>query len=340
MVSYEVARCAVCGGADTAELAGWDDVRAESELLWQFHMRRLKPEIPATRLVDRLAFSQHLPWRIVRCRACGLVYRNPAEKRETLRSVYASEVMSRETLEALFAAQRASSRTQVRRLTRLTGRRGTGLEVGSYVGAFLAAARAARWQFEGLDVNPVANAFARSHGFIVHDGDIEHFRPDRQYDAVAIWNTFDQLPDPRAALRAATRLLRPGGLLAMRVPNGRCYAMLRARLFSRAAILRATALYALASNNLLAFPYRYGFTPESVGRLLRQVGLHVARIAGSVLTTTSDEWTKPWAVAEERLLKPLTRVVHPWFEVYARTAAAEHFGTDSPDEPETVSAVT
>src|SRR6185503_21215092 len=103
-------------------------------------------------------------------------------------------------------------------------------------------------------VNPHVNRFARSLGFAVHDGDLEHFRPERVFDAVAIWNTFDQLPDPRAAARAAARLLRPEGALALRVPNGECYARLRPDLFSSSALRRRRALYTLAVNNLLTFP--------------------------------------------------------------------------------------
>src|SRR5207249_12170782 len=35
-------------------------------------------------------------------------------------------------------------------------------------------------------------------------------------DCVAIWNTFDQLPDPEPTVSAARRLLRTGGVLALR----------------------------------------------------------------------------------------------------------------------------
>src|SRR5688572_23193098 len=222
--SYELTRCAVCGGSETTEVAGPADIRAEAEILWEFHMRRLSPRTPPERLVDRVAFSQAPPWRVVRCTTCGLVYRNPVEKREQLRDTYAGSTPSRESLLALHVAQRASYRVQAKRLTARLARRGTGLEVGSYVGAFLAAAREARWQFEGLDVNTHVNAFTRSLGFTVHDGDLDRFRPERTFDAVAIWNTFDQLPDPRSAVRGAARLLRPEGVLAIRVPNGECYA--------------------------------------------------------------------------------------------------------------------
>lgn len=315
--SYELTRCVVCGGADTIEVAGPRQVREEAERLWEFHMRRLSPRTPPERLVDRVAFSQAPPWRVVRCRACGLVYRNPMERREELRSTYSEAPVDREALDALHAAQTKTYHAQARRLAGLLERRGTGLEVGSYVGAFLAAARAQGWNFEGLDVNPDINAYTRSRGFVAHDSDLESFTSTgRTFDAVAIWNTFDQLPDPRTALRACLALLRPNGVLALRVPNGECYARWRSRLNGGSPSSRlATAI--LAHNNLLTFPYRFGFTPASLTRLLRNVGFEIMKIVPDVLVPTADEWTRRWAVVEERVFKPLTRRWTPWFEVYA-----------------------
>jgi SAM-dependent methyltransferase len=321
MPSYDLARCVICGSAESEAVADADDMRAESEMLWEYHMRRLSPRTPPDRLVDRVAFSQAPPWRLVRCPRCDLLYRNPAEKREALTATYRDAEPSRDSLQALHDAQRATYRAQARRLHRVMGRRGSGLEIGSYVGAFLAAARESRWSFEGLDINPHVNAFTRSLGFAVHDGELESFRPDRAFDALAIWNTFDQLPDPANAVRAAKRLLAPGGLLAIRVPNGACYRRWRARLRARR-LVRAAAVALLAQNNLLTFPYRFGFSPASLTRLLVQEGFTVRLVTGDVLVPTADEYTRPAAALEERVVKRLTRFWMPWFEVYATTSSS------------------
>ena len=318
MTSYDLARCVVCGSADSEVVADSAEMRVESELLWEYHMRRLSPRTPPERLVDRVAFSQDPPWRLVRCPRCDLLYRNPAEKREALIATYRDATPERDALQALHDTQRATYRSQARRLHRAVGRRGSGLEVGSYVGAFLAAARAERWSVEGLDINPHVNAFTRSLGYAVHDGELDSFRPDRTFDAVAIWNTFDQLPDPANAVRAARRLLSPGGVLAIRVPNGECYRRWR-RMLHGPAPVRALATSALAQNNLLTFPYRFGFSPRSLSKLLRQEGFTITRVFGDTLVPTADEYTRRAAVLEERMLKPLTRPWKPWFEVYCST---------------------
>ena len=216
-VSYELARCAVCGEADARELASSDEVRTEVEALWAFHSARLSPRTPPAQLMDRVAFSQHAPLRLVRCRQCGLVYRNPVERATELTEAYTDSSPTTERMRALHETQRASYAAQARRLAETFGRRGSGIEVGSYVGAFLAAARERGWQFAGVDVNACANAFTRSLGFRVHDGTLESLDDGANVDVVAIWNCLDQLPDPVATLRAARDRLATGGMVVVSV---------------------------------------------------------------------------------------------------------------------------
>jgi hypothetical protein len=327
-VAYELARCAVCGEADARQLASPDEIRAEVEALWAFHSVRLRPETPSAQLMDRVAFSQHAPLRLVRCTGCGLVYRNPIERATELTAAYTEASPTVDRMRDLHETQRASYAAQARRLTEVFGRRGSGIEVGSYVGAFLAAARECGWQFAGVDVNECANAFTRSLGFRVDDGPLESLDGDRRVDVVAIWNCLDQLADPAATIRAARAHLSAGGMLAVRVPNGACYAAVRRLL---ATPLAPLAREWLAQNNLLGFPYRFGFTPPSLGRLVERLGFQVERVVGDVLLPLADEWTRPWARLEERMVKRAgmvaarasrgDRSLAPWFELYARIMA-------------------
>src|SRR5687768_6138434 len=152
-IAYELARCPVCNGADSHEVAGADDVRDEMEALWAFHTRRLRAETPPERLTDRVAFSQTPPLRLVQCTRCETIFRNPRERAFEVTDVYADDTPSLETLQSLHDTQRGAFEAQVSRLTDAAGRPGRGLEIGSYAGAFLSAARAAGWRFEGLDLN-------------------------------------------------------------------------------------------------------------------------------------------------------------------------------------------
>ena len=311
----------MCGHADAKVVAEQDDLRAEVEWLWEYHQRRLRADTPPEHLMDRVAFSEYPPLRLVRCRECGLVYRNPVERLHELEEIYADDTPAPAVLQSLHETQLPAVRNQARQLRDVLGRSGTGIEVGSYVGAFLSAARDCELQVEGVDINAEVNVFTRSLGFTVHDGDLASMRGDEQYDCVAIWNTFDQLGDPRGVVNAARARLRGGGVLAIRVPNGAFYARMRRR---------RAGWPLLAQNNLLSFPYRWGFTPKSLARLLRELGFTIRRFRPDVLVPIADEWTLPWAAREERVMKramlaaaKADRALAPWFEMYATLSA--HF---------------
>jgi len=287
-------------------LAEAEDVHAEIEALWAYHQRRLRLDTPAERLMDRVAFSENPPFRLVQCNDCGLVYRNPVERERELHELYARQSPTPDVMRTLHDTQLPAVRVQARELRRVLGRGGGGLEVNADV-----------------------NAFARSLGFVVHGGELSTFAPGRTYDAVAIWNTFDQLADPRASVMAAYRLLSPAGVLAIRVPNGAYYAAQRRRLARRNPMRRRAARALLAQNNLLSFPYRWGFTPRALSRLLDQAGFSVERLRGDVLVPIGDEWTRRWARLEEIAIKRIQALaargrpwLAPWFEVYARRPAA------------------
>jgi SAM-dependent methyltransferase len=318
MTRYEPGPCPACTSPAHVVIAERAANRDEIELLWAFHSRRLRETVPVDSLRDRVAFSQDPPLRLVRCTACGLLYRNPREREEELVDLYGDEEPDEDTLDSLFRNQLRGHRARVRRLSRIVGRAGTGLEVGSYVGAFLEAAAECGWRFEGVDVNGAANDFARRRGLIVCDGVIAD-APARQYDAVVFWNCFDQLPDPRASAFAARERLGKGGCLAVRVPNGDFYVRWRARLHSP---LRAAARSFLAHSNLLGFPYRHGFSERSLRALLERAGFRIERVLGDALVPVADRWTRPWARAEESAVRSVLRRLPPahapWLEVYAR----------------------
>lgn len=318
MATYELGACPACAEQGHRVLADREAIKTELEVLWRFHLRRQRSDVPTEHLQDRTFFSQDPPLQLVECAGCQTVYRNPRESTRGMVETYASERPAAAVLQGLFEAHRASYRTQARLLTQIAGRAGTGLELGSYVGGFLAAASEHGWRFEGVDVNAYTNAFAREQGFSVGDGALEDVPAGRSYDAIAIWNVFDQLPDPRATLAAAATHLSAAGVLAIRVPNGACYAR-----FHHAARQKSPARLLLAYNNLLGFPYRQGFTPNSLRGMLERSGYKVLHLQTDTLVPVADAWTRWWAAWEERLVKGMLRVLPlrdlaPWFEIYAR----------------------
>ena len=74
-VAYELVRCIVCDSAESDEVISADDAKDEIELLWEYHTKRLEPDVPAEHLMDRVAFSQrtlhYLPFAAARERWRG-----------------------------------------------------------------------------------------------------------------------------------------------------------------------------------------------------------------------------------------------------------------------------
>jgi hypothetical protein len=103
-------------------------------------------------------------------------------------------------------------------------------------------------------------------------------------------------------------LLRNGGLLVLRVPNGACFAgMLRLRTLLPGPLRRACDI-AMAYNNLLGFPYLYGYSAHHLQRLTAPYGFRLlACVADQVVSTPPGQLTW-WAFAEESLMKTLFRL--------------------------------
>jgi SAM-dependent methyltransferase len=108
------------------------------------------------------------------------------------------------------------------------------LDIGAHAGRFLRLARADGWEAEGLELNPKTAAYAAAaSGAPVHRGNIHSFTATRHYDAVTLTDVLEHVPRPMEVLRRVHALLRPGGTVAIKVPNGdaqRLKETLRARL--------------------------------------------------------------------------------------------------------------
>ena len=76
------------------------------------------------------------------------------------------------------------------------------LDVGAHAGRFLRVARGAGWDGEGLELNPKTAAYAaRMSGAVVHQGNVHTFTPARCYDAVALTDVLEHVPQPLDILR-------------------------------------------------------------------------------------------------------------------------------------------
>jgi SAM-dependent methyltransferase len=331
--------CVVCGGAEFVRICSAEEIAVQQRYLCCFHQRRLRPEAPRQALEERAEFTQDYATNIVACTDCGLVLRNPRPPRDEIERAYQQDDYSAERLEAMFASQCEQFRLKAYRLDSSLRPGARVVEVGSFLGGFLAAGRERQWDIQGVDPGEEVVEFCRKRGFAVFRGTLQEapIAPG-SLDCVAVWNTFDQIPDPHPLLAAARATLSPGGLLVVRVPNGSCFqwSVAQTRRY-RHTVLRPVAqllLRAMAWNNLLAFPYLYGYSVPTLDRLMAGYDLKRSAVAADTLVRLSDEDTRFWAAWEERAIKRLCRVVArldslrwaseyrlaPWLDVYYRAS--------------------
>lgn len=100
---------------------------------------------------------------------------------------------------------------------------GSVLDIGCGCGEVLAALRQAGLACEGVEPSAEAAAQARAAGHIVHQATLAELAADPgnlgRFGAAVALNVLEHVRDPEAFLGDALRLLRPDGLLVIRVPN-------------------------------------------------------------------------------------------------------------------------
>lgn len=96
------------------------------------------------------------------------------------------------------------------------------LDVGAAAGEFVEAAAELGLDVRGVEPSPWAARIAQQRGLDVHEGDLGSWaqRQSEPVDVVTMWHVLEHLPDPDAVLGDVRGVLRPGGYLALEVPNG------------------------------------------------------------------------------------------------------------------------
>jgi SAM-dependent methyltransferase len=94
------------------------------------------------------------------------------------------------------------------------------LEVGCAHGGYLAQATAAGWQVDGIEPDAAAAERAKDRGFNVQLGTLTDAGiPNSSREAVVAWMVLEHVPDPLAFVQDAYRILAPGGVFCVSVPN-------------------------------------------------------------------------------------------------------------------------
>jgi 2-polyprenyl-3-methyl-5-hydroxy-6-metoxy-1,4-benzoquinol methylase len=163
--------------------------------------------------------------QLVRCRGCDLVYVSPTFDEAHYKKVYRSAeyqeivrdlgVKSHEYRVARFGRERVDIMAR-----HLSAARPRLLDVGCSTGFVVEAARDRGWDAVGLDLNPSAVEFGRGRGLDLREVALEDAGLEpATFDAVTLFDVLEHLIDPVRTLRACIRLVKPGGIVFLYVPN-------------------------------------------------------------------------------------------------------------------------
>lgn len=325
--------CPVCAGTEFSTLVSSHEIERECQYRERFIRQRLSHPASKGELKDLTDFFHQGKAEILACAACQLLLRNELESPPA--EAYSEEDYDPAVIEDVYPKYLRAFREKEKPYRALLPAGANVLEIGSHYGAFLQTAQEWGWTVAGVDVGQETSRFARSKGFVVHNREVQDCRfPDYAFDAVFIWNCFEQIADPTPVLREAYRILKPGGLFVVRTPNGLFYHLCR-RLLAGSDLREGAAeflLEAMGYNNLLGFPYLYGHSRGTLERLIEPFKFRLEGMLNSELITLPLPGNPGWVEHEERVINSEVKMLAssalssgegellgPWIEIWFRS---------------------
>jgi len=202
-----------------------------------------------------------------RCAACGLVFVNPRPTERALTDLYRAKAADRQAdfyARTVSAAQKFEYTRILADIRTLLGSGGRLLDLGCAAGYFMEEAVRAGFEAHGTDLATWVERIAAERGVAnVHAGRLTDVNFGAgSFDVVHSSQVFEHLPNPLEELAEIRRVLRPGGILYVNVPNYQCLSIVLGR-----------------DDFELNMPPEHVayFTPRTLARLLSSAGFEVVR---------------------------------------------------------------
>ena len=184
-----------------------------------------KPDFRNKLVVEDKSVSRE-SFAIVQCAGCSFQFTNPRPGVAAIGRYYESDdyVSHNSGAAGLInqvykVARFFTMRRKVGLLNKLAPRRGKLLDYGCGTGHFLAAAKSAGWQVNGLEPNARAREEASQRlGQPIGQESLMSFQPGT-FDAVTLWHVLEHVHSLNETLAQLTALLKPDGVLLIAVPN-------------------------------------------------------------------------------------------------------------------------
>jgi 2-polyprenyl-3-methyl-5-hydroxy-6-metoxy-1,4-benzoquinol methylase len=233
------------------------------------------------------------PLSLVTCRKCGLVYLTPRPTPESIGGFYGADYYAHGAMAAQSRTLRARLRNRflealggygsspdlwlIQRLAPIGlvdviiphTRRGILLDVGCGDGERALWYKERGFQVYGSEVSEAAVMKARERGIETHHGSLTEAKyPDRFFDVVILAHVLEHTHSPRRYLDECFRILKPGGLLALAVPNIASH---------------SAGVFAEDWSFLMLPIHLYHFSVDTLGAYVRQSGFTIASLVGKTV---------------------------------------------------------
>jgi SAM-dependent methyltransferase len=213
-------------------------------------------------------------FQTVKCVACGLTFLNPMPTESYLSGAYPEDyyayqpVVSKQGKSPILENFKNLVGGMIVRSARTCDPKfekpGTILDIGCGAGAFLAEMRKKGWQVRGVEIDRRAAERGQLEGLDIFAGTIDKANyPSAGFDYVRSNHSFEHIHNPREVLAEIHRLVKPTGFLFIGVPNVNGW---------------MARFYGTYWWYLGAPVHPFGYSPITLGRLLKETGFKVERV--------------------------------------------------------------
>lgn len=205
------------------------------------------------------------PYYVVLCDSCNLVFTHPVPTGELFKESYSTGIYKHSGGRGFWFFDWILNQLQsmrLREIGRICKKRGRLLDIGYGKGRFVHQACKHGWGAAGIEASPSQSAYARNrYGIKVIDKDLAaaDLQP-ASFDVITSWHMLEHLESLEEFLVETWRLLCPGGLLVLEVPN---FASWQSR-------LGKARWFQLDIPRHLAH-----YTPQVLRKLLERRGFHI-----------------------------------------------------------------
>ena len=194
-----------------------------------------------------------------RCSGCDLIYKQGQDSYDKILTHYREDYFGRYYFDQ---AEGIRNRLFNHILDLIEENRGIGrlLDVGTGCGFFLVAAKKRGWEAKGIEPSTQSVEVAqRQYELDVFNGTLREYDGNVQFDVITFINVLDHSVEPWKEIERARNLLKSGGLIYLRFPNG----FLHTQIYRLALKFRLVNLV----QKFLVF-HQFCFTPKFIRRFL------------------------------------------------------------------------